>query len=711
MSSPSPIHYASEHVLEFDQLRQLLAIYTGSPLGHERVMQLTPSRDRQWIERQQQLVAELRGYMRAGGRFDFHGLLDPTTLVSKSRIRGAALEITEIRDLLLVADRAAEWREIALHPPVEVQEKWQAVLELSQTLADFTVLLRYFRNKILPDGTLDDKASPELARIRREMEKQKRAIQESLRSYLRRLSEDGAVQDELVTIRGERFVIPVKVEQRRRVQGVAHGASSSGQTVFIEPLETIEQNNDLVRLLEDEQAEIHRILLEMTARLGEHADGLSNAVYVLSELELQFAKARFAEDYDCVAVKLLPDGDTVADSGSSQPGVSPVTESPVAGSSVTGSCDALVLRNARHPLLQRTLKARNVTVVPLTVELDGQHRQLIISGPNTGGKTVALKTIGLLALMAQSGIPLPAERAELPIFDSVFADIGDYQSIEQNLSTFSAHVTNIDVISHQATAHSLVLLDELGSATDPEEGAALAVAIADHFRRAACISIVSTHHTALKVYAANTPGVLNAAVGFDENTFAPTFELRIGVPGASAGINIAQKLGLNPEIVAQARQRMTSQAQDVSRFLDRLHSELRQIDVERAELSAREQEVARERQHLALEGRKEQREKLREMEKKLESVLRDFEYRARETVNAVQDRAQALKLSKDAERRICQNAPRIPRAVRFHRGGAHYRRRYRRSARAATCRQAGRRWRYRAAEISGSRCQSAALFR
>ena len=654
MSSPSPIHHSSERVLEFDQLRQLLAIYTGSPLGHERVMQLTPSCDRQWIERQQQLVAELRGYLRAGGHFDFHGLLDPTTLVNKSRIRGAALEITEIRDLLLVADRSAEWREIALHPPVEVQDKWQTLLELSQTLADFTLLLRYFRNKILPDGTLDDKASSELARIRRDMEKQKRAIQESLRAYLRRLSEDGAVQDELVTIRGERFVIPVKVEQRRRVQGVAHGASSSGQTVFIEPLETIEQNNDLVRLLEDEQAEIHRILLEMTARLGEHADALNNAVYVLSELELQFAKARFAEDYDCVTVKLLADGDAAAESVPSQPEVPPVTESPVGGSSVTGSCDALVVRKARHPLMERTLKARGVAVVPLTVELDAEHRQLIISGPNTGGKTVALKTIGLLALMAQSGIPVPAERAELPIFDSVFADIGDYQSIEQNLSTFSAHVTNIDLISHQATSDSLVLLDELGSATDPEEGAALAVAIADHFRRAGCISIVSTHHTALKVYAANTPGVLNAAVGFDEDTFAPTFELRIGVPGASSGINIAQKLGLNPEIVAQARQRMTSQAQDVSRFLDRLHSELRQIDTERAELGAREQEVARERQHLAVEGRKEQREKLREMEKKLESVLRDFEYRARETVNAVQDRAQALKLSKDAERRIAK---------------------------------------------------------
>ncbi len=439
------------------------------------------------------------------------------------------------------------------------------------------------------------------------------------------------MQEELVTIRGERFVIPVKMEQRRRVQGVAHGASSSGQTVFIEPLETIEQNNELVRLLEDEQAEIHRILLEMTARIGEQADALIQAVDVLSELEVQFAKARFAQDYDAVAVKLLPEQ-------------SP--DSPAA--------DSLVLRNARHPLLERALKPKGVAVVPLTVELDGQHRQVIISGPNTGGKTVALKTIGLLAVMAQAGVPVPADRAEFPIFDAVFADIGDYQSIEQNLSTFSAHVTNIDFISHHATAQSLVLLDELGSATDPEEGAALAVAIADHFRRTACLSIVSTHHTALKVYAANAPGVLNAAVGFDERTLAPTYELLMGVPGASAGLNIARKLGLNEQIVDEARQRLTTQAQDVGRFLDRLHSELRQIETERAELQRREQEVERERDHLAVEGRKEQREKVRELEKKMESVLHDFEYQARETVNAVQERAQALKLSKDAERRIAK---------------------------------------------------------
>jgi DNA mismatch repair protein MutS2 len=279
---------------------------------------------------------------------------------------------------------------------------------------------------------------------------------------------------------------------------------------------------------------------------------------------------------------------------------------------------------------------------------------LIITGPNTGGKTVALKTIGLLILMAQSGMPVPAERAELPICDAVLADIGDYQSIEQNLSTFSAHVTNIDRISRMANDRSLVLLDELGSATDPEEGAALAVAIADHFRRAGALTIISTHHTSLKVYGANTPGVINAAVGFDERTLRPTYELQIGVPGASAGINIAQRLGLNPEIIASARTRLGSQAQDVAEFLDRLHAELRQAEQEKSVVRQQQVELERERQRLGAEGRREQREKIRELENKLESLLKDFEFHAREAVAAVQDRAAALKLSKYAERRIAK---------------------------------------------------------
>ena len=626
-----PLVHTSAGVLEFESLRDLLRGYTSSPLGSGRIATLAPSTDRSWIELQQQLTSEIREFRRVGGRFEFAGLLDVGKLIEKASISGAALETTEIRDVILVVDRAAEWREIALSPPAAMKE-WTAIPLVSAGIADFTEFLRSFRNKIQPDGTLEDRASPELARIRRDIEKQKRAIQESLRGYLRRLAEGGTVQDELVTIRGERFVIPVKIEQKRRVPGVVHGSSSSGQTVFVEPIETIEQNNDLVRLLDEEQAETHRILLEMTRRIGESAEAIRSAADALAELELQFVKARFAEDYFCVPVTLNPAG--TPDGQTREP--------------------RLVLHKARHPLLERNLKSKRGNIVPISIELDSERRELVITGPNTGGKTVTLKTVGLLALMAQSGIPVPADHAELPVFDAVLADIGDYQSIEQNLSTFSAHVTNIDFISRTATARSLVLLDELGSATDPEEGAALAVAIADHFRQVGCISIISTHHTALKIYGVNTAGVVNAAVGFDESTLQPTYELRVGVPGASAGINIAQRLGLSSKIIQSARARVGTQTQDVARFLDRLHAQLGEAEAERLRLRSREQELEREKSRLAVEGKKEQQAKVREMEKKLESLFRDFEYHARETVNAIQERAAAQKLSKEAERRIAK---------------------------------------------------------
>jgi DNA mismatch repair protein MutS2 len=639
----------SARVLEFDSLRELLRGYATSPLGQARIAALEPSTDSAWIDQQQESTAEIREFRRVGGRFEFSGLLDITKSIHRARIAGAVLETTEIRDVLLMVDRAAEWREIAFHPPAAMRSEWRRMHRLAEGVAEFGDLLRWFRNKIQPDGTLEDNASTALARIRHEIEKQRRSIQQSLQEYLRRLAGEGAAQDELVTIRGERFVIPVKIEQKRRVQGVVHGASSSGQTVFVEPLETIEQNNELVRLLDEEQAEIHRILLEMTRRIGESAEEILAAVEVLSELELQFAKARFAEDYNCVAVGL---------SGEESDGLRPASTGEGArhhmdrgGALCRGK---LVLHNARHPLLERNLKLKGAAVVPVSVELEGERRQLIITGPNTGGKTVTLKTVGLLALMAQSGVPVPADRAQMPVFDAVLADIGDYQSIEQNLSTFSAHVTNIDFISRTATAQSLVLLDELGSATDPEEGAALAVAIAGYFGRIGCMTVISTHHTSLKVYGANTPGVINASVGFNETTLQPTYELKIGVPGASAGINIAQRLGLNLAIIDGARSRLGTQARDVGEFLDRLHANLRDAENERLRLKAREQELEREKKYLEAEGKKEQQAKVREMEKKLESVLRDFEYQAREAVLAIEDKAAAQKLSKDAERRVAK---------------------------------------------------------
>ena len=639
----------SSLVLEFVQMRDLLRAYASSDLGRARVSALSPSFEIEWIENQHQLTAEIQDFRRTGRDFHFAGLLDIRKLLEKSSISGAALETEEILNVINMVDKAAEWREIVLHPPTVAGQDFAALKQLSAGISDFTDLLRGFRNKILPDGTLDDRASAELGRIRREIERQRRSLEESLRAYLRKLAEGGTVQDEVVSIRGERFVIPVKTELKRRVQGVVHGTSSSGQTLFIEPLETIEQNNELVRLLEEEQAETHRILLEMTRRIGEHDRDIATAAEVLAELELQFVKARFAEDYNCVAPKFS----------------AALTDRPGASEPEKAEGAALNLRDARHPLLEHTLRTKlgnpatlgreaETEIVPLTVELEGGVRELIITGPNTGGKTVALKTIGLLALMAQAGVPVPASRMETPVFDSVFADIGDYQSIEQNLSTFSSHVTNIDAISRAASRRSLVLLDELGSATDPEEGAALAVAIAEYFLKKGCVTIISTHHTSLKVFGANSSGVVNAAVGFDEATLRPTYKLQVGVPGASAGINIAQRLGLNPSIIESARARLGTQARDVGEFLDRLHQELSAAEQRRLRLEAREEELSRERTRLANEGKREQQERARALEKKLDSLFHDFEYHAREAVNTIQDRAAAQKLSKDAERRIAK---------------------------------------------------------
>jgi DNA mismatch repair protein MutS2 len=491
-------------------------------------------------------------------------------------------------------------------------------------------LLRSLRSRISPDGTLSDDASPDLKRIRREIERQQRAIESSLRQALRRFSGEGSTQEDLITIRGERFVIPVKAEWKRRIPGVVHGASSSGQSVYIEPLETIEQNNELIRLLDEEQAEVHRIFVQMTSEIAREASTLSTGASVLAQVDALQARARFAEEYECTA--------------------------PIFA---TDELPELLVQNGRHPLLERRLRRSHGTIVPLTLGLESTARQLIISGPNTGGKTVALKTAGLLAMMAQAGISVPAERLVLPVFRSFLADIGDAQSIEQNLSTFSAHIVNLNRIAAKADEHSLVLLDELGSATDPEEGAALAVAIAGHFLASRAWSIISTHHTSLKVYAAQVyegkhKGVLNAAVGFDEQTLAPTYTLRLGVPGASAGINIAQRIGLDPAIVDAARRQLSHQTEDIAHFLDRLHADLAAVDRERAALQQRESEVERERQRLETEGLKEWKAKVRELEQQLAALLKDFEFRMREAVKAIDDRMQQQKLSKEAERRIAR---------------------------------------------------------
>jgi DNA mismatch repair protein MutS2 len=313
-------------------------------------------------------------------------------------------------------------------------------------------------------------------------------------------------------------------------------------------------------------------------------------------------------------------------------------------------CEGAGLRlvGARHPLLELRLRRSGGAAVPITVELREEARQLIISGPNTGGKTVALKTVGLLAVMAQAGLPVPAETAVLPLFTAIYADIGDAQSIESNLSSFSAHVVNVDRIARAADANSLVLLDELGSATDPEEGSALAVAVAEHFLRVRAWCCITTHLTSLKVYAASHLGVLNAAVGFDQERMAPTYALRMGVPGASAGLNIAERLGLLAEIVTSARANMTTQAADIGALLDQLHAQLTAAADERAAMQIREGEIAKERLRLETEGRAEQKARTKELEAKLGRLLDDFAWQLQEAVKAIDDKTVAKKLARDA---------------------------------------------------------------
>jgi DNA mismatch repair protein MutS2 len=651
---PSPLNESSAGALEWPRLRDHIAGFAVSPLGRAWTLALEPCADAGWIEAQQQRTAEVRDFFTGGGSFDFHGMFAPGDLLDESRLEGAALEAQQINALLTVIERLAAWRTLLKPAAGTAPRAWPAIAGLSAPLAehDFAPLLRELRGKIEPDGSLSDDASSELRRIRRAMERQHRAIEESLRKSLRALASEGSTQEELITVRGERFVIPVKAEFRRRVPGVIHGASSSGQTVFVEPLETIEQNNELVRLLDEEQREIHRILVAMTRAIGQQAGAILLGTSILAEVESHFARARFANDLACVRPAFSGQRET-SGLAAQPPGLS------------LDSSPGLSLVNARHPLLELRLRraaagagaasgAAVKSPVPLTLALEQDARQLIISGPNTGGKTVALKTTGLLALMAQAGLPVPADAATFLLFHAIYADIGDAQSIESNLSSFSAHIVNVNRIAREADEHSLVLLDELGSATDPEEGAALAVAIARHFLDRRAWSCITTHLTSLKVYAANRPGVLNAAVGFDQATLSPTYELRLGVPGASAGLNIAERLGLAPEIVSSARAQLTTQAADLGALLDQLHSQLTAAAGERAAMQIREQELARARIQLDLEGRAEQKARTKELEAKLKTLINGVDDQLKEIVKGIADKKLAQKIARDSATTIAR---------------------------------------------------------
>ncbi len=609
----------SQDLLEYESLRALLARYVSSAAGHRQLDAMQPSTDREALSGSLAELSEALTFLTEGDSVDsglprlrFTDLEDVSEAVARVRIEGAVLEGLEILAVRAWLTRATEFRQGLSESPYRFPLLWAK----AEKIGDFRQLLRALEGKIRPDGGLEDDASVALKRLRQELGRQKESIQNSLERFMRAHRDDGVMQDEYVTLRGDRFVVPVATNFKGRVQGVVHGTSGSGQTSFVEPLETIQLNNELVRMIEEEMRECHRILRELTGKMREQHEEIATAVDVMGALEFVFAKARFGAEFRCT----IPTFST-----------------------------HLHLKQARHPLLTDVLRRKRQSAVPLDLDLDQTKRTLLISGPNTGGKTVAMKTVGLLCLMAQSALPVPAVEATLPIFDQVLADIGDSQSIETSLSSFSSHMRHVAELLDQASPDSLVILDEIGRSTDPEEGGALGVAIVDRFHRDGCFTLASTHLLALKIYGVNHEGVLSASMGFDDETLLPTFELRVGAPGKSAGLDTAARFGILEEVITQARASMTTRDQDIARFLAELNQKLESATaiekswiLKNAELNARERD---------LQDRFDKRDsqRIREFEAKTTKLLSEFERNSRSTIEDIKSGAGARKAADQAQ--------------------------------------------------------------
>jgi DNA mismatch repair protein MutS2 len=622
----------SLELLEYERLRDLLGRYVASPGGRRLLERMAPLERREDAQDALAEAAEAMEWLREAQRppagrkaaaapLRFDGLPDAEPAAAKLRIDGAVLEPLEVHALGVLLERAQQVRQ-ALAPAAALLPR---LARRASQIADLRQTLRVVQGKVLPDGTMADDASPELERIRREIARQRTLVQESLERFLKAHHEDGLLQEEFVTIRNDRFVVPVVPGAKRKLPGVVHGSSGSGHTLFLEPLETIELNNDLVRLQEEEQREVHRILRELTAELRRHSGEVREAAAALAALDFAFARARFALDFDATIPSFTPD------------------EAP-----------RFELMEARHPLLEDILRRQRRRVVPLTFSLDAGGRTLLISGPNTGGKTVAIKCAGLAALMGQSGVPVCAGHAVLPWFDDVLADIGDNQSLEQSLSSFSAHVERLKEMIELAASGSLVLLDELGRATDPDEGGALGVAVLEDFHRRGAFTLASTHLPALKVFGATAPGVVNAAMGFNEDTLEPTYRMSTGAPGKSAGLEIAARLGLPARLIERARSAMGERDRQMGELLRQLEAKLGEVAVRLEQLDRQRAELEERERRLLEQMERREKARLREIEEAAEAARKQFEKQAQELIasllSAPEQRRQAEKALRQAAR-------------------------------------------------------------
>lgn len=542
------MHAAALRALEFDRIVDAVQGFAQTPMGEARLSRLTPSTSPTDVAALLAATTQTARYNAAHGLFSLRASEDLPSVLGALGVEGRALEATRLLALAAfldsVEDTRAAIRRVAAEYPI--------LDRAAATAASFKAEIARTRAAIDPAGDVVDDASPQLRGIRDRLRRQKSRLRGTLESYLRGKDTSKYLQDQVVTERNGRYVIVVKAEHRSGIPGIVHGASASGASLYLEPLSTVDINNDIVALEEQEAEEVRRILLELTEGFRVRPDDIEATVAAATELDVLQGRARFSESIDGVEPKLSKDG-------------------------------AFELLAARHPLLK--------SPVPVTIRILPPATILLITGPNTGGKTVALKTAGLLALMAQSGLRIPvADGSRLPVFRTVFADIGDEQSIEASLSTFSAHITNIASMDRDLAVPGLVLLDEVGSGTDPLEGGALGVAVIDHFRRRGATLIATSHYDALKSYASTTEGVQSAAFGFKPQTFAPTYELIYGSPGRSLALEIAGRLGLSPAVIAAARQNLSTREAQLAEHLAKIDHDMRALDHDRR-LAARERDA------------------------------------------------------------------------------------------------------------------------
>lgn len=555
----------SLELLEFDAAKGKVARFASFILSHEAILELKPLTNRRRVEERLQESAEGRKLLSLLPGFSLGHIDDIrpyATMAAQGRTLQAVDLVTAARTLEAVAD--------ARQAVVEVKQHIPRLWAIAEVMSDLRSLARELTKGITPAGDILDSASPKLTEIRRRLIGARREIIEHLEDYMATPDGQGLVTDHVVTQREGRYVIPVKAEYHRTVQGIVHDVSNSGATVFMEPWSTIEQGNTLRKLEADERDEILRILQERSEALGAHRAEIERDIPSMTALDMALAKARYALEERAIEPILLDEKNR------------------------SGQGTRLDLRQARHPLL-------GAGAVPVSLKLGDGFRVLVVTGPNTGGKTVLLKTVGLLAAMAQAGFPIPvAEGTVLPVFDQIFADIGDEQSIEQTLSTFSWHIGNVVRIVSNTTEHSLVLLDEPGSATDPAEGSALARALLQRFLENGALTLAATHYTDVKVFAHATPGLQNASLEFDSLTNRPTYRLQMGFPGVSNALATAERLGLPADLVENARQMLPKAERDLAELLSDLEADRRAIDEQKAALI--DEAVVVENLRLALEA-------------------------------------------------------------------------------------------------------------